>query len=103
MLRFCALATVSTLHASIAAGSVGVSYSTPVWVGRNLSRSFGVVWAATKAGASPMSHAAAIEVRRDRIGVSFLAGTDAPACDRPPLRGGRARPRTGSDRPWPAR
>ena len=40
-----AFKTFSTLHASIAAASDGVSQSTPGKVGRSLSRSFGVDWA----------------------------------------------------------
>jgi hypothetical protein len=71
MLRPWALFTVSILHAAISAASVGVSCSTPGWVGRNLSKSSGDgPAAAVAAWASPRSHAAVIEVRSARISVS---------------------------------
>jgi hypothetical protein len=69
----------------MAAGSVGISYSTPfLRIGGIARRSFtgGKLWAPATAGAIPRSVATANVVRRDRIGVSFLAGTAIPVCDR---------------------
>ena len=77
MLRFCTV-TSSTLQASMAVGSAGVSYSTPGSVGRNASRSLGagrpLDWACAAIGASPMAPSqqnTATEQRILRIGVSF--------------------------------
>src|SRR5262249_47441905 len=65
-----------TLQASTAALSGGLSYSTPRWVGWNLeSRSVGVYWADTQAGAIPSTAAAAKVFRSAPIALSSVKRT----------------------------
>src|SRR6516162_2299120 len=66
-----AFTTFSTLHASIAAASVGVSQSIPGKVGLRLSKSFGLDWAEATKGANPASANVVTEYMRLRMGISF--------------------------------
>src|SRR4051794_36022280 len=80
---FWALYTVSVLQASTAAWSAGMSYSTPLRIGWNW-RTFAtadVVCAPETAGATATRHAAAIEIRRALMGVSYFlpdGGSEPP-------------------------